>query len=292
MQMHTPLYFLTTLLAVAASASAQSTVSAANSFAYGANAGWLDFRPSAADGVVVGGAFLSGHIYAANCGWIDLGDGTPANGHTYSNASAGDFGVNHDGTGTLSGYGYGANIGWIDFGWAGANDPNRAHFDLGSGQWLGYAYSANLGWINLGTGILTTTTVAYPDSDHDGIADAWEIQHFGNLSTAGIGTDQDGDGQTDAAEYAADTDPNKVEEFLRIVSQNYNPGLTKVALQFSTTRPTRSYTLQTSTTLGTGDWTPTGASFLADPGTETTTLVTFVSGPRRFFRVAAQPPLP
>jgi len=290
--MHTPLYFLTTLLAVAASASAQSTVSAANSSAYGANAGWLDLRPSAADGVVVGGAFLSGHIHAANCGWIDLGDGTPANGHTYSNASAGDFGVNHDGTGTLTGYGYGANIGWIHFGWAGANDPNRAHFDLSSGQWLGYAYSANLGWINLGTGILTTSSVTYTDSDHDGIADAWEIQHFGNLSTAGIGSDHDGDGQSDAAEYAADTDPNKVEEFLHIVSQSYNPGLTKVALQFSTTRPTRSYTLQTSTTLGAGDWVLTGAPFLADPGTETTTLVTFTSGPRRFFRVVAQSPLP
>ncbi len=37
MQMHTPLYFVTTLLAVAASA--QSTLSATNNYAYGANAG-------------------------------------------------------------------------------------------------------------------------------------------------------------------------------------------------------------------------------------------------------------
>ncbi|MEI6676638.1 MAG: thrombospondin type 3 repeat-containing protein [Verrucomicrobiota bacterium] len=290
--MHILLGFVTTLLAVAASATAQSTLSASNNFAYGANAGWLDFRPSATDGVVVGGAFLSGHIYAANFGWIDLGDGTPGNGYAYSNTSAGDCGVNHDGTGTLSGYGYAANIGWIHFGWAGANDPNRAHFDLSSGQFLGYAYSANTGWINLGTGNLTTTTVAYTDADHDGIADAWEIQHFGNLTTAGIGSDQDGDGQSDAAEYAADTDPNNPADFLRIISQNYNALRTEVTLQFSTTRPTRSYTLQTCTSLAAGDWTPTGASFLADAGAATTKLITFASGSRRFFRIVAQPPLP
>ena len=29
------------------------------------------------------------------------------------------------------------------------------------------------------------------------------MQWFGDLSTAGIGTDRDGDGQSDAAEYAA-----------------------------------------------------------------------------------------
>ena len=289
MQTHTSLCIVTTLLAVAASA--QSTISASNNYAYDANAGWLNCRATTVDGVVVGGACLTGHIYAANYGWIDLGNGAPANGYAYSNTTAGDCGVNHDGTGTLTGYGYGANIGWINFGWAGANDPNRAHFDLSSGQFLGYAYSANVGWINLGTDTLTTSTVAYPDSDHDGIADAWEMQHFGNLTTAGIGTDHDGDGQSDAAEYAADTDPNNPADFLRVVSQNYNALRPEVTLQFSTTRPTRSYTIQTSTTLGTGDWALTGTSFLADSGTATTKLLTFSSGPRRFFRVVAQPPL-
>jgi hypothetical protein len=45
------------------------------------------------------------------------------------------------------------------------------------------------------------------DSDADGLPDAWEILHFGNLSTAtGIG-DNDGDGITNAAEYRAGTNP-------------------------------------------------------------------------------------
>lgn len=90
-------------LALIAGGHAQSTIDAVGKFAYAANMGWLNFRPSATDGVVVGEAFLSGKIYAANYGWISLGNGTPANGHTYENTTATDFGVNHDGTGTLTG---------------------------------------------------------------------------------------------------------------------------------------------------------------------------------------------
>ena len=78
-----------------------------------------------------------------------------------------------------------------------------------------FAYGANTGWINLGTGDLDTDTMACPDTNTDNISDAWEFQKFGNLSLAGIGTDKDGDGQTDAA----DTDPNSAGDHLRIVSQ-------------------------------------------------------------------------
>jgi hypothetical protein len=284
---------LAAFLPLATSASAQSTINSAHKYAYGANTGWLNLRPSAADGVVVGEAFLAGSIYAANFGWIQLGDGTPANGHTYSNTSATDFGVNHDGAGTLTGYGYSGNIGWVNFGWATVNDPNRPHFDLLTGRFGGYAYSANTGWINL-AGNLITDTLASPDTDGDGMADAWEIQKLGNLTVAGIGTDKDKDGQSDAAEYAADTNPNQAAEYLRIVSQSYHAGLTRVTLQFATTRPTRIYQIQTSTSLlhgGTGGWAITGAAFLADPGTVTTRTASFTGGPGRFFRVVAQKPL-
>lgn len=293
MKPNTTISLLAAFLALPASTCAQSTISTTNKYAYGANTGWLNFRPSAADGVVVGEAFLSGQIYAANCGWIIVGDGTPANGHTYTNTTAADIGVNHDGTGTLGGYGYSGNIGWINLGWATSNDPNRPHFDLLTGQFSGYAYSANTGWINL-AGNLTTDTLASPDTDHDGMADAWEIQKFGNLTLAGIGTDKDHDGQSDAAEYAADTNPNQAAEYLRIISQSYNAGITQVTLQFATTRPTRTYQIQTSTTLlnsGPDGWATSGVEFAADPGTTTAKTITFTGGPKRFFRVVAQPPL-
>jgi hypothetical protein len=292
MKTNTPL-FLSALFALAANASAQSTIHTTNKYAHGANTGWMNFRPSAVDGAVAGEAFLSGNIYAANFGWIHVGDGSPANGHTYTNSSGSDIGVNHDGAGNLGGYGYSGNIGWVNFGWTTANDPNRPHFDLLTGQFSGYAYSANTGWINL-AGNLTTDTLASPDTDSDGMADAWEIQKFGNLTMAGIGTDKDHDGQSDAAEYAADTNPNQAGEHLRVISQTFNASITKVTLQFTTTRPTRTYHIQTSTALlngGAGDWVTCVADFVADPGTSTTKTFSFTGGPKRFFRVVAQKPL-
>ncbi len=46
-----------------------------------------------------------------------------------------------------------------------------------------------------------------PDSDNDGLPDAWEIFRFGNLSQRGT-DDPDGDGYNNFAEYLAGTDPN------------------------------------------------------------------------------------
>ena len=131
-------------------------------------------------------------------------------------------------------------------------------------------------------------------SDADNISDAWEMQKFGNLSLAAIGTDKDGDGQSDAAEYAADTNPNSAADFLRVISHTYNGGMTQVTLQFATTRPTRLYRIETSTTLlstGPGAWATVGSYFFADPGTTTTKIVTFATINARFFRAVADKPL-
>lgn len=46
-----------------------------------------------------------------------------------------------------------------------------------------------------------------PDTDGDGIPDPWEINHFGDLITAGATTDFDGDGLLDKDEYINHTDP-------------------------------------------------------------------------------------
>ncbi|MBU0674245.1 MAG: FG-GAP repeat protein [Proteobacteria bacterium] len=45
------------------------------------------------------------------------------------------------------------------------------------------------------------------DSDHDGLADDWEMLLFGDLITADGTTDSDGDGYTDLAEFQRATDP-------------------------------------------------------------------------------------
>ena len=51
------------------------------------------------------------------------------------------------------------------------------------------------------------------DKDADGLPDAWEILHFGNLNQTGNG-DPDGDLATNAAEFAANTDPSGTDGLL------------------------------------------------------------------------------
>ena len=139
------------------SAFAATTVDAVNHYAYGANAGWIDWRGDTANGAVVGLQVCSGNIYSANVGWINLGDGTPVNGQTYLNNSATDFGVNRDAAGNLRGYAYGANIGWVSF------ETNGApKMDLLTGNFSGSVYSANCGWISLSnaTAFVSSTVFA------------------------------------------------------------------------------------------------------------------------------------
>src|SRR5205823_3590164 len=108
----------TTLMGIA-SAHADTTIDPTNHYAWGANIGFTDWRPSTTDGVNIGPNFCAGFIYTANVGWIKMGAGAPANGTSYSNTSASDFGVNCSagavGEKNLRGFGYGANIGWLNF---------------------------------------------------------------------------------------------------------------------------------------------------------------------------------
>lgn len=286
------------LLAFASpSALADSTISSANKFAYGANAGWINFRhdqPASPDGIVFGEFFLSGFAYAANFGWINFGDGTPSNGIGYQNNSAADCGVNHDGAGNLSGYAYGANIGWINFGWAGPADVNRPRVDLLTGAFSGFAYSANMGWVNLGTGNLSTSSMQSTDSDADGVADAWERTFFGNLTTATATSDSDGDGATDKDEYLAGTAPGDRSDYFKIITSTYNGSLTQATVVF-TTDVTRLYRLETSDSLGvTPDvWTDSAfGTFAPDPGTTTTRIISWPGTTRKFIRAVAVVPLP
>ncbi len=49
------------------------------------------------------------------------------------------------------------------------------------------------------------------DTDSDGIEDAWELTHFGNLSKANSSTNNDDDHFTDLQEFNGDTNPNHFE---------------------------------------------------------------------------------
>jgi hypothetical protein len=276
------------LLPLAASGEPSSIDTAAR-HAYSANAGWLDLRPSASAGVHVTDTFLGGHAYAANFGWINLGSGAPANGHTYTNASATDFGVNLSPDGSLAGYAYASNIGWISF----EQTHGQPRVNLLDGKFSGSAYSANIGWIRLDTAFpqLATATITRRDSDHDGIPDNWERLHWGNLTTADALTDSDADGQPDAAEYLAGTSPLDRASLLRIVSQTFSGDHTQSEITF-TISPHRKYRVEHNETL-LGAWmdSPHG-TFTTVPGPTATRSLTLPAAERRFFRVAAVQPLP
>jgi hypothetical protein len=213
-----PLAFVC-LLAPVAPARAQSTISPTAKYAYSANAGWLNLRhdqPTAPNGVTVTESYLSGYAYSANVGWIHLGDGSPANGHTYANNNQTDYGVNVNAAGHLTGQAYGANIGWITF----EQTQGQPRLNFLTGQLTGSAYGANIGWIALDTtqSDLISLTVLCPDTDADGIGDAYEQRYFGLLSTANGTSDRDGDGQTDRAEFEAGTSPIDSTDWFGLVS--------------------------------------------------------------------------
>lgn len=266
----------------------QSTISPVERHAHAANAGWIDWRPSPADGVVCSETHLSGHAWSGNFGWILFGNGQPANGHRWSNTTADDFGVNLEPAGQLTGYAWAPNIGWIVF----ESTYGNPKLDYLTGRLSGHVWASNIGWIQLETptSALGTLSISRPDSDGDGIPDAYESLHFNSLKTAGPGTDADGDGVSDLEESIADTDPNDPADRLRIVDHSYPDGFTKALLTF-TSRPSRLYRIETTTDLQ-PPWT------LADPGTfppdagpTTSRLFKIDKDPRRFFRVLAMRPL-
>ena len=284
-----PFIFIS-LAMVSGSALAQSTISSTNRYAYAANAGWIDFNLSSTpgSGVVVTDTFLSGYAYAANFGYIHFGNGAPTNGHTYTNNSATNYGVNVALDGQLTGYAYAANIGWIQF----EQTFGQPKLNLLTGIFTGHAYSANLGWIALNTTLstLATVTINRPDADSDGIPDPWERLFFGNLTRATSTTDKDGDGVIDRLEYFAGTDPGNAASLLKITAQSYNPALTQATLTW-TIVPTRNYRVEHDSDL-LGIWTDATGSFTPAAGVIATRTINFTTSPKKFFRIAAVLPLP
>lgn len=285
------------MVAWGASVQAASTINAVNRFAYGANLGWIDWRGDVASGAVIGAFACSGNIYAANVGWISLGDGTPANGIRYANNTAADTGVNHDGTGNLNGYAYGANIGWLTF-------TNRAadgsfydgpKVDLLSGRLSGFVWSANCGWISLNTAqgfVQTDTMDCGPDTDGDGIPDAWELLYAANLGVmTGVG-DNDGDGVSNRDEFTADTNPFDPNSRLRVTTIT-KPGVPSPVTLVWSSAPTRQYRIRTTPDLGAPfPWPEVGLGLLTpDPGASTTRVLAAPADPFRFYVIEAIKPL-
>ncbi len=273
-------------LATATLVAAATTVNDVNRYAFGANIGWIDVRADGANGAVFGASHCTGFLWSATCGWIGLGN-TPTNGWRYTNTSAADWGVNHDGQGNLTGHAYGANIGWITF----EQEHGKPRIDLVTGRLSGYAWGANVGWIGFSNlhAFVRTSLAAGPDTDDDRIPDAWEMQRAGGLTALGPG-DADRDGVPDADEYAADTDPQTGER-LSIVGLRRVDGTNVVTW---TSRPTRIYAVESTNAMPkpSAGWPDAGGGIIGPPATSPSqAAIPQPSGAAAFIRIRATVPL-
>jgi hypothetical protein len=305
--------FLSVLLPLLANGA--STINTTNAYSYGANIGWMNWRPDSdatnTQGVVVGEFICSGYVYAANVGWINMGNGAPANNIQYQNNSATDFGVNYTtdpavpGVGFLRGYAYGANIGWINFDAPDNPFPlsvPKPTVSLFTGNLSGYAYSANCGWITLNA-LDAGSVLRFVQTDHlakgvdtngNGIADAWEYLYFGGLLAPGQqNTSPNGSGMTLLQDYRDGVNPLVLNSGLHITAYSTNGGGVSSNVTFTSTTA-RLYSIETNTDITLPlNWVDSGLGLFApDAGTSTVRTVTQSSVTKRFFRAKTMQPLP
>jgi hypothetical protein len=131
-----------------------------------------------------------------------------------------------------------------------------------------------------------------PDSDGDGLLDAWELENFGNLDRDGSG-DADSDGLSDREEYVLGSDPNDAASGLPALS------VESTGDTFRVTFPTvagRTYTVMARTNLTSGDdWTPVTSiqdgqanPVTGDGTTKTVTETGLDTTPGRFYRLKVE----
>jgi hypothetical protein len=113
---------------------------AGSKYAWGENAGWLNFKPVTGQGVTVGDSGLTGYIWGENIGGISLSC------LTAGTCASTIYGVTNDGNGNLSGHAWGENVGWVNFAPAGGGVTINACGEFG------YAYGEGIGWVSFRPG--------------------------------------------------------------------------------------------------------------------------------------------
>ncbi len=268
------------------SAAAESNIDPAHAVSSSDYLGEINWRVSAEVGAVINQYFCSGSILSESVGWITLSSGAPANSISFQNKSASDFGVNVSPSGNLSGFAYGANIGWISFSPAGS-----PRVDWSTGKFSGSAWAANAGWISLASTteyVRIQSLADLPDSNGNGLPDAWEMQVAGSLTVLSANADTDHDGQTDLEEYLSGTNPLDPNDFvgplhLAVTQQGRQ-------LEFATKKD-RVYRIEQRSALGYGVWLPAAAASIVGTGADVNVTLEHDSANISFYRLVAYPPL-
>ena len=130
-----------------------------------------------------------------------------------------------------------------------------------------------------------TATPAVPDSDADGMSDAWESLHaFNPQSAADAALDADGDGESNLGEFTARTDPRDAGHLLRIESRSA-AGST-LTLNFNA-EADQSYLVQSNDTLVSTAWQL--VSSIPASAARSVTFTSPMGASRKFYRVITTP---
>jgi hypothetical protein len=109
--------------------------------------------------------------------------------------------------------------------------------------------------------VVIGSVVTCPDSDGDGLPDAWEINNFGNLNQTANG-DYDGDGFSNLQEFENGTEPNTVSFWLSVTNLYANASSACVQVHVIGGVPAGQAVLVDSTNVATASWTTYSSSNL------------------------------
>jgi hypothetical protein len=120
-----------------------------------------------------------------------------------------------------------------------------------------------------------------PDTDGDGLPDAWESEYFGSPTAANPAADDDGDGFSNAQEYRLGTHPRDSRSTFQITTVASTGSV--LAVTWPAT-PGRVYQVQSCSQIA-GPWLPASTNLIAGPGVTNLTHPATVAGPQAFVRV-------
>lgn len=139
--------------------------------------------------------------------------------------------------------------------------------------------------------VLNTLPDNFGSYASDGLNDDWQIQYFGfdNPMAAPL-VDADYDGQNNLFEYTAGIIPTDRASRFQIDAKAVTGQPTQKDIVFGPRFNDRSYTIETSTTLLGGSWTPLVGGIVTDNATTRTITDPNASGVRKFYRIEITKP--